>query len=350
MSEPMIYASLSLEEIMTRLESREDTLVIAHVRPDVDALGSAFALKRLLAAMGSRVYCACGNEIPARLRFLIEDAEEAQESTLVNDLPPDFHPTRILAVDTASPAQMGDLYELYRGRIDLMIDHHARGERYADGWVDGHMAAAGEMIFDLSRALVHTGRLAAIPNGVDRLLYAAISSDTGCFRYSNVTPQTHMRAAELIRAAAGAFDPADINHRLFEVKSAQLLLAERLAFDRLHLLADGRIGMVDFPFDIKQKHHLKEEHLETLVDIPRGMEGVEVAVAIRQPAEAGVYRVSMRSACATDVAAVCATFGGGGHTRAAGCTITCDGGMNEVIDRVARALAAAMDCDLKELS
>jgi phosphoesterase RecJ-like protein len=85
-----------------------------------------------------------------------------------------------------------------------------------------------------------------------------------------------------------------------------------------------------------------DEHLGTLVEVARGLQGVQVAVAIRQPKAEGVYRVSMRSSCDADVSAVCAEFGGGGHIKAAGCTVSCEGGMDEVVEQVSRAILAVL--------
>ena len=190
---------------------------------------------------------------------------------------------------------------------------------YADGWVNGGASSTGEMIFELSRELQKTGRVAKMPDGLDKLLYAAVASDTGCFRYSNVTPSTHACAAALL--SSGDFDPAEINHLLFEVKSEKLLLAERLGAERLTRYCGGALGIITFPASLRKEYDLTDEHLETLVDIPRSLEGVQVAVAIRQSAETPTFRVSMRANGRVDVAAVCARFGGGGHTKAAGCTI-----------------------------
>ncbi len=334
------FARLSRDEAIARIKRGVDSLVVCHVRPDADALGSALAVCLLLRAMDCRALCACGDEVPERLRFLVGDM---QESILAENLPADFAPAQIITVDTASPSQMGDLYEKYRGAVTLMIDHHGKGTPYADGWVRPDAAATGEMIYDLACAMVDRGIIPALPDGIERLLYAAISSDTGCFRYSNVTPETHRCAAEILELSHrnGSFDPADVNHRLFEVKSPKLLLAEKLAFDRLHLFADGRIGIVDFPFSVKSAHGLSDEHLETLVDIPRGMEGVQVAAAIRQPSDEPVFRVSMRSSCHVDVSAVCATFGGGGHVRAAGCSLRVPT-MEDAVNAVAEAILRAM--------
>lgn len=336
------YQRLTLEETAARIRSGVDSLVLFHRHPDGDAVGSGFALRLLLEAMGCTVLCACEDELPERLRFLVGNK---QASIRYTGLPKDYLPRQIISVDTASPAQAGELYPAYEGRINLMIDHHERGEMYADGWVVGGCSSAGEMIYALSRELLRTGRIAEIPQGVDRLLYAAVSSDTGCFRYSNVSPSTHACAADLIKSANenGHFDPAEINHLLFEVKSEKLLLAEKLGMDRLRLFSEGRIGIVTFPIELKSEHGILDEHLETLVDIPRSLAGVEVAVAIRQPTQAPVFRVSMRACGDTDVSAICAKLGGGGHIKAAGCTVndptltTADEAAEAIADVIAQA-------------
>ena len=336
MTDSVNYKRLTLSEAAARLPAGESVLILLHRHPDGDAVGSGLALKLLLEARGCTVCCVCEDEIPERLRFLTEGL---QESLLVENLPDGFAPHRILTVDTASPAQAGTLYPLYEGRIDLMIDHHAKGEMYADGYVDGMASSAGELVYRLSRELVRAGFMPAIPEGLDRLLYAAISADTGCFRYSNATPATHRAVAELLEATP---DAADINHRLFGVKSISLLRAEKVGFERLRVLADGRLGIVDMPYSVKTEMGFADEHFDTLVDVARGVQGVQVAVAIRQPSAEGFYRVSMRSSCHVDVSAVCATFGGGGHVKAAGCTVVCEEGMEAVVEKIARAILAVL--------
>ena len=331
-----MYQNLTLTDTATRLPAGLPTLILFHRHPDGDAIGAGFGLKLILEAMGCTALCVCEDEIPERLRFLTEGM---QDSVLKENLPADFVPTQIISVDTASPAQAGVLYPDYEGRFDLMIDHHAKGDMYADGYIDGSASSAGELVYRLSRELVRMGRLTAIPEGVDRLLYAAVSSDTGCFRYSNASPETHRAAAALLEAG---FDSADLNHRLFGVKSYKLLQAEKVGFDRLKLYADGRLGIVDMPYAVMEQYGFTDEHLGTLVDVARGLQGVQVAVAIRQPKAEGVYRVSMRSSCEVDVAAVCAEFGGGGHIKAAGCTVSCEGGIEAVVEMIAEAVTAVL--------
>lgn len=307
----MAYRDLSLQQALELLLTPSPTCVIFHVHPDGDAIGSAFALAAFLRATGSPAYCLCADEVPERLTFLTEGV---QESVSPATLPAGFENARYITVDTASPAQMGSLFDLYGERISLMIDHHDTGTAYADRLLVPTAAACGEIIFDLIAAW---GKDA--PAECAALLYAAISADTGGFRFSNVTKETHLRAAALVECGV---DVADINHKLFEIKSMAVLRAERLGFEKLHLFDGGKIGMATISYEDKTFNKLSDEHLATVVDVIRSVEGVQIAVAIRQPAEERSFRVSMRACGDYDVAAVCAVFGGGGHRRAAGATIT----------------------------
>ena len=272
-------------------------------------------MKKILADLGSCAWCVCGEEIPARLRFLC-DAE--QESVLPENIPTGFEIERIVAVDTASPFQLGRLSELYGDRVDLMIDHHGVGEPYADHYIRPEAAATGEIMFDLVKQLATDG-LMQIDEALCIDLYAAISADTGGFRFSNVTADTHLRAAELM---ASGIDSAQINHLLFDCFSMEQLRARAAGISNLQLYADGRIAVVTFPYALKVALGLGDEHLDTLVDIARSVEGAKIAIAIRQSTTEGIYRVSVRSSCDYDVSTLCAAFNGGGHRKAAGCTLS----------------------------
>ena len=317
---------LSFEGLLAALEVPADTLVILHRNPDADAVGSAFALRQVLESLGSRAWCVCCDEIPRRLRFLVFDE---QESVLPASIPEEMVPVRVITVDTAAPTQMGNLWELYGDHVDLMIDHHGTGEPYADFYIRPDAAATGEILFDVVRQLATESRLQI----TDRLcvrLYAAISGDTGAFRYSNVTPDTHLRAAELV---ASGIDCADINHRLFSSNTMEQLRAQAAGISNLHVFADGKLAIVTFPYALKVALGLSDEHLDGLVEIARSLVGVRVAVAIRQAGTEGVFRASFRSQGAYDVAALCAEFGGGGHQKAAGCTITA-ADINEAMQQI----------------
>lgn len=320
------YTPLSFEELLERLCEPMETLVLFHRSPDADAVGSAFALRQVLESLGSRAYCVCQDEIPLRLRFLTHDL---QDSVLPGSIPEDFNIERIVSVDSASPSQLGTLFSLYEDRIDFMIDHHGMGEPYADHYVLPDAAATGEIMFDIVKQLATEERL-SITYEMCVDLYAAISADTGGFRYSNVSPETHLRAAELLESGV---DTADINHRLFCSRTIEELRAQAAAISNLQLFAGGQIAFATCPYALKVALGLKDEHLEGLVETARCLMGVKVAISIRQPNAEGIFRVSMRSSSDYDVSIPCAHFGGGGHKKAAGCTLAA-ADMDDAIQKV----------------
>ena len=308
------YQALTMRQLCERICENRKTLIIYHVRSDADAIGSAFALRELLRIMNIPAICACGDEIPERLRFLTDGV---QGSVLIEEEMRLDH-DRVISVDSASPQQLGDLYTRLHRYVDLMIDHHGTGTVYADHYIDPQASATGEIIFEMAKMLVEMGKISEIPPRVIHSVYAAICSDTGCFRYANATPRTFRCVAELLERGA---EQIEINRRLFESKTYKQVRAEGEAANRLMLYEGGRIASVTFPYSSKFALSLSDENLETIIDIPRSIAGVEVAFSVRQPEDKPFFRVSMRSNGEFDVSVVCARFGGGGHMRAAGCSL-----------------------------
>lgn len=312
------YRQYQLDEVCQFLIEKRNTLIIFHVRPDADAIGASFALKLILEAMGSKTICTCESEIPSRLAFL---TEKHQRSARFDNIDPSFEFERVITLDTASPAQLGNLQKLFENRIDIMIDHHANGIQYADNYIRSDYAASGEIVYEIASRLIELGALTEIPKDACDLIYAALSSDTGCFKYSNVSPHTHLCAAKLILAGV---DSAEINHRLFDCKSEKMLAAESAGFQNMKFYNNRKIAAVMFPYELKQKLELDDEHLETLVDVARAVDGVKIAISVRQTTEYRSFRISLRSSCSFDVSVIAKHFGGGGHAKAAACTIEAD--------------------------
>lgn len=311
------FCPISLERIAEMLSEKKKTLIVFHVRPDADAIGSAFALRELLRVMDVPVYCACADEIPEKLFFLCDGA---QGSVLLDEeIKLDYE--RVISVDSASPSQLGSLFVRLHKDVDLMIDHHASGEVYADNYIDSDAAATGEIIYELARILQKKGKISKIPERTYNCVFAAISSDTGGFRFSNTTPRVLRLAAELIEKGV---DFTSINAALYDSKPLVQLRAESAAADRMRFYEDGRIASVLFPFELREKLGASSEHLDSLIDVARSVSGVEIAFVVKQNECGGACRISMRSAGDFDVSAICAQFGGGGHKAAAGCTVNVD--------------------------
>lgn len=315
------YHDISISEICDILAKKRNVLIISHVNPDGDTIGSAFALKAIVMALGNRARCVCPQEPAKRLRFLyIEQEDCAYHDDVENyDL--------VLSIDVASPGQLGEL-DCLIPHIDFMIDHHGMGEPFAVKYIDEKASAAGEIVFSIYRELKNRGSIITVPD-VSRRIYAAIVSDTGSFKFSNTTPYTHRVAAELVSEINGANDKkgdtADVCRSLFGQRTLKELTAQMLAIQNLRFYSDGELGAVLFTQQMLADAGLTEDEIGNVVDTPRGVEGVLVGISLKQTqADPCTYKISSRANVECDVSAVCAKFGGGGHVRAAGCTITAD--------------------------
>ena len=312
--------NLTLSGAADLLASAERVLIFTHRNPDGDALGSSFALAQMLRRMGKSARVVCDDSAPKRLRFTLREQEdciytEGMESEY--DL--------LCAVDTASVGQLGSLGRLAE-KIGVSIDHHGMGEVFCPAFVDPEASAAGEILFDLYCLWQGEGKLSPDAD-IARLLYTAIVSDTGSFKYSNTTKKTLLAAAELMGEIQSSTDGGDdipmLCHRLFECRTLTELRAQRAGIDALRLECDGQLGIVLFTQDMLRDNVLTMEDIANVIGLPRTVDGVKIALAIKQsPDDPTVWRVSSRANCDVDVSAVCAAFGGGGHKRAAGCSIS----------------------------
>jgi len=304
---------ISINALADIISKTEKAIILFHERPDGDAVGSAFALRLLIDSLGGRAYCLSGDEIPDRLRFLTNGI---QSSSLMDSLPSGFEEARVIAVDCGSSSQVGKLYDVFQP--SLSIDHHGQSQRFCDGYTDPSAAATAEIICDIGFKLMESGRISCLPDRFAECVYAAISSDTGCFRFSNATPDTHKRAARLLSLG---IDASDINHRLFSSKTRLMMIAEAESVKKLRTFANGKIAVVAFTADEIRELGIKRENFDAFIEVARSLEGAEVAISVRYSDGDTGCRVSMRSASDVNVAEICAVFGGGGHVRAAGCTI-----------------------------
>ncbi len=332
--------AISLAEAADRLLNGNRVLIFIHQNPDGDAVGSGFALALMLWHMGKTARVVCADEIPRRLRFLMREQEECRYT---EGMEKEFD--LLCAVDTASIAQLGALAPL-ASAITLSLDHHASGEAFCDHCTCPTASAAGELLVDLYGIFVKAGHLSPSAD-ICRLLYAAIVSDTGSFKFANTTRETLLKTADLVGAIAEAADGGDdlamINHRMFECRTLTELYAQRAGIDALRLAHNGELGIVLFTTDMLEKNGITAEDIGNIVGLPRTLEGVKIALSVKQsPDDPTLWRVSSRASVDVDVSAVCASFGGGGHRRAAGCTVTAPDA-EAVFAVVTEAFGAALD-------
>jgi len=281
-------------------------LMLGHVHPDADVLGTLFALGLSLEESGWTVTYAGPHPVPDVLSFL----PGADRWHAWSVAPRQFDV--IVMTDCPNPNRSEGLLEATRGPSSqvLNIDHHPDNRRYGtENWIDPTAAATGEMVFDLINAL---GR--PVTADIALNLFTAVHTDTGSFRYSNTTPRTFRIAAEL--AAAGA-DPSLVSDRLYQRRAPDALTTLGRVLSRVQLTADGRVAWLTVPRGLCSDAFLAAEDLVTY---PRSIEGVEVAVLLREEAD-GVIKASLRGKGQVPVNRIAHQFGGGGHENAAGCTL-----------------------------
>ena len=303
-------------------------LMLGHVHPDGDVLGTLLGLGLSLEAAGWSVTCAGPHPIPDVLAFLPGAARWQTWSA-----PPRAFDVIVLT-DCPNPARTEGLLDAARTASShvLNIDHHPDNRRYGTmNWIDPAAAATGEMVFDLIRALGHRVTAEVALN-----LFTAIHTDTGSFRYSNTTPRTFRIAAEL--TAAGA-EPALVSDRLYQRRSPEALATLGLLLRRVSVSEDGRVAWLTVPRGLCSDAFLAAEDLVTY---PRSLDGVDVALLLREEGE-GLVKASLRGKGRIAVNRIAQRFGGGGHENAAGCTVR--GTLEEVtamlLDAVSLALRGA---------
>ena len=299
-------------------------LMLGHVHPDADVLGTLLALGLALEARSWSVVYGGPHPAPALLGFL----PGVDRYRTLDQLDGRFDV--VVLTDCPNPQRTEGLIDRARGagKIIVNIDHHPDNRRYGDvNWIDAKAAATGEMIFELLMALRVTLTPAMATN-----LFTAIHTDTGSFRYSNVTTRTFTIAAALVAAGAR---PELVSESLYERRAPDALHWLGEALTRVEVSADGRIGWLALPASAVPERIVESEEL---VNYPRSVASVRVACLLRELD--GTVKVSLRGKGDVDVQKIAAQFGGGGHVNAAGCTIP--GPLPEatriVLDAVRRAV------------
>ncbi len=300
--------NITIKEIINILKTESSFVIICHKRPDGDTLGSALGLRRALESIGKKADIICSDTPSPNNEFLF-DGEDF----------PAFEPEDMdaftISVDIATEELLGDLREIYGGRIRLKLDHHETGDDFAEfNYTDPTAAACGEIIYHIIKLL------GAPMEGSAEPLYAAISSDTGGFRYSNTTSRTHRTAAELLDSGA---DNAYIDHMLYESRTQAEIRALTAAYANMRYFLDGRVAITFITNDDKRRLELREEDLGILSSITREIAGVIVGITVKQSrSDASRYKLSVRSEPGFPANEFCAIFGGGGHPCAAGAELS----------------------------
>ena len=306
----------NLNDIAHFLESRDNFAILTHIYPDGDTLGSAYALCRALRKLNKNARVLINGTLAEKFSYLAKDMEEQN-----------FEYETVVSVDIAAAELLGEFKDEFESRIDVCIDHHASNSISAKMiYVNSKAASNCENIYRLIKVLgVEIDPLLA------DCIYTGVCTDTGCFKFTNVTPDTMRIAAELMELGCRS---AEINKEMFDTKSCARINIEREVLNSLKFYAENRIAVVYTTREMEERTGAKDSDMDGLAAIPRQIEGVWIGITVKEKGD-NYYRVSVRTNDGHDAAWICSKFGGGGHFAAAGCSV--NGELEEVISLIVSA-------------
>ena len=317
----------TFEELAGVIKKADKVYIYPHINADGDALGSAAALCRCLRLMGKESSVIIEDGVPENLSFL-------DNGYCTGDYEGLSAPDLSICVDCGDAGRFPKRQKLFdTADVTMCIDHHKTAENYCDyNYIDSGAAATGQLIYHLILAL---GMKPDKETG--EALFAAITTDTGDFQYSNTTKETHEIVAALYDAG---IDANGVSMKIYENIRKEKLIIENMIIGTMETCCGGKVATAYVNNKMLEKAGALMEETEGVVQKLRSIGTVEAAIFFKEH-EGNVIKVSMRSKRYLDVAEIAAELGGGGHARAAGCTIHCT--LSEAMEKVKKIVTADLE-------
>lgn len=322
-----------MNKVIEVINKNQNFMVTTHTNPEGDALGSSLALALFLKQLGKNARVVTKDPIPYFLEFFPEKSMIFQSPAIQEKY------DVICVCDCGDIARTGYFKNPLQGeKIPypstevINIDHHVTNKGFGTvNWIEGEASATGEMIYDLIHAMKGT-----ITPAIATAIYTTVITETGSFHYSNTTPKMFMIASE---CASKGIDVNQIAKGIFDTSSKGRLALLGKVLETLEVSSDGKVASVSVAGEMFKKTGTTSEDTESFVNYPRSIKGVDVAVLFRE-VSLTEYKVSLRAQQNLDVSEIAESFGGGGHKKAAGCTI--QGSLKEVREKVFQAIGKRM--------
>jgi len=312
---------LTLSKIAAFLLDNDNYCILTHRRPDGDTIGCAAALCRGLRSVGKTAWILENPQFTPKFRPFLQELTVTDPNKNV----------LYIAVDIATEGLLP--YNAADCAVNVRIDHHGRNMDFGEkGYVDASAAACGEIVLELLQCMD-----VQIDKEMAEALYLAISTDTGCFRFSNVTANTLRAAAFCIDCGADTFA---INQVMFLTKRLARLKLDAYLAQTTEFYAGGMVAVSLLTNEVREELGITEDDIDDISGFAREIEGVQIAAMIRQ--ERDDAKLSVRTSPAYDASMLCACLGGGGHKAAAGATIH-----GSLLDAKAAILAAISESGVK---
>jgi bifunctional oligoribonuclease and PAP phosphatase NrnA len=307
------------------LRRHERPLLMTHIRPDADGLGAQLALHDALTAIGKKPRVAIASKLLPRYGFL------DPQRTVIEDFRPSAFTDRdcVVVLDTGTWNQLGDFAKWLQASPlpRAVVDHHRTQDDLGGlQMVDITAEATGRLAYEIIRALG-----APLSAGAAHALFMAIATDTGWFRHPNATPATFALCSELVALGAR---PTELYEQLYEAATLARFKLTAVALQRLAVAGGGKVAYTEIQLSDYAATGAVPGDTEDLINFPRGVEGVEIALVFIEQQDGGT-KISFRSRAA-DVSKLAERFGGGGHKLASGARV-----MRPLTDVRNEVLAAA---------
>ncbi|MFH1645620.1 MAG: bifunctional oligoribonuclease/PAP phosphatase NrnA [Candidatus Omnitrophota bacterium] len=303
---------MPLSKISKVFKDNKTFLIASHKNMEGDAIGSQLALASLLIYMKKNVYIYTSDDIPPMYNFLpfIELIKKYTGQKICKyDV--------ACVVDCTDLDRVGSIVELIdKNKTIINIDHHISNAKFGNiNWIRPQASSAAELIYELFKS-----EGVSIDQDSALNLYVAIMTDTGSFRYSNTRPKTHRIVADLLSKGV---DPVSSYCNIYEKTSPDKILLLSEVLSSLSVAKEGKVAWVKVANSQFKKYGLVKEAVDDFVNYPRSVEGVKVAICLRE-IKKNFVKVNFRSDGEVDVNKLANIFGGGGHASASGCVLNCD--------------------------
>ncbi|MEJ5166462.1 MAG: bifunctional oligoribonuclease/PAP phosphatase NrnA [Thermoanaerobaculia bacterium] len=298
-----------MNNLISFLKKKNSFLILSHQHPDGDSVGSALALKCILEKLGKRARIVNTDPLPFNLRKIQGKEHWEIMEKLPGDFPSSYDGTFVLECPSLERTGYSNIKDIPL----INLDHHISNQKYGDYViVRPEIPCIGIIIFEIAKNLD-----IKITEEMANYLYISLVTDTGQFCYANSTPQAFDFASQLVSFGA---KPDEVSKLLYENYPASSVKLKGLLLSTLEIEKDGKVAILKFPLCFLKETNSLPQDAEGVIDEPRKIEGVEVAVMLREE-EGGNIKISMRSQGNIDVERIARKYDGGGHKNAAGFTI-----------------------------
>lgn len=325
---------INIDNIIDFIKGSNDFVVTSHISPDGDNIGSTLGIYYALQKLGKNVYYVLDDNAPLNLRFLVDKVNRLSSADF-NLLNIDKY--NLIALDCGDKSRVCVSEEIKNNAKKIIcIDHHASNDAYGDlNYIDADASSTSELVYNLLSRLNERENISIINEEIATALYTGLVTDTGNFSYSSTHPSSFEMAKELLSLGARK---DEIIQRVFQSNSYNYYKLLGEALNTLEII-DTKIACINLTIDMLQRNNMSFNDVDGVTTYTRDIDGVEVGILLKEKKENEV-KVSLRSKNYVNVSKIAQGFNGGGHIRAAGCTI---------YDTVENAKKKILEAVLKEI-